>query len=100
MLGIGGEVAAAVDSAAVLHPDRAVCPLADATPAFDGNELTLANLATRSTVVHVGLEIDADAAAVGQTLFTGRGIALGAHGTSRAAAGYGHGGQESERLSA
>jgi hypothetical protein len=65
MFGIGGEVAAAVSNAAILHTDRAVCPLADSAPALDGNEATLANLATRPTVAHIGLQIDAGAAAVG-----------------------------------
>jgi hypothetical protein len=65
VFGIGGEVAAAVDSTAILHTDRAVRPLADAAPALDGNEATLANLATRPTVVQIGLQIEAAAAAVG-----------------------------------
>jgi hypothetical protein len=59
--GIRGEIAAAVDRAAKLDPDRAVRPLADAAAALDRHELTLANLATRTTVVHIGLKIDAGA---------------------------------------
>jgi hypothetical protein len=97
--GIGGEVAAAVDSAAILDPDRAVRALADAAPALDGNKLTLANLAARATVVHIGLEIDTDTAAIGQAGLTGRGVALG-RSTPRAASRDGHRGQESERLAA
>jgi hypothetical protein len=65
VLGIGGEVAAAVDRAAILHTDGAVRPLADATPAFDRDQTALADLATGPTVVQIGLKIDADAAAVG-----------------------------------
>jgi hypothetical protein len=65
VFGIGGEVAAAVDSAAILHADGAVCALADPAPAFDRDESALAQLAARSTVVQIGLEIDADASAVG-----------------------------------
>ena len=74
--GIGGEVAAAVDGAAILDTDRAVRALADSAAALDGNELALANLAARATVVHIGLEIDTDTAAVGQAGLTGRGVAL------------------------
>jgi hypothetical protein len=61
---IRGEVAAAVDSAAILDTDRAVCTLADAVSAFDWNEATLAHLAARPTVIEIGLEIDAGACAV------------------------------------
>jgi hypothetical protein len=64
MSGIGGEVAAAVDDAAILNTDRAVRALADAAPALDGNEAAFANLAAIPTVIHIGLEIDADTAAV------------------------------------
>jgi hypothetical protein len=53
MFGIGGEVTAAVDGAAILDPYRAVRALADTAPALDGNELTLAHLAARSTVIHI-----------------------------------------------
>jgi hypothetical protein len=96
---IGGEVAAAVDSAAILDTDRAVRALADPAPALDGDEFTLANLAARPTVVHVGLEIDADTAAVSQTGLTGRSVALRRY-SSRTAARHGHRGQERERLPA
>jgi hypothetical protein len=65
VLGIGGEVAAAVDSTAILHPDGAVGTLTDATPALDRNQTALADLATGPTVVQIGLKIDADATAVG-----------------------------------
>jgi len=65
MLGIRREVATTIDRAAVLDPDRAGGALADAAPALDGDEATLANLAARSTVVQIGLEIDADPTAVG-----------------------------------
>jgi hypothetical protein len=74
--GIGGEVAAAVRDAAILDTDRAVRALADAAAALNGNEPTLANLTARSTVIEVGLEIDAGTAAVSQTGLTRRGIAL------------------------
>jgi hypothetical protein len=97
--GIGGEVATAVDGAAIRDTDRAVRALADSTPALDGNEIALAYLAAGATVVHIGLEIDTDAAAVGQAGFTGRGVALG-RSTSRAAPRDGHRCQESERLAA
>ena len=76
VLRIGGEIAAAVDRAAIRHTDRAVRALADSAAALDGDELTLADLAARPTVVHIGLEIDADTAAVGQPGLTGRGVAL------------------------
>ena len=100
MFGIGGEVAAAVSDAAILHTDRAVRALADAAPALDGNEATLANLATRATVAHIGLEIDAGAGAraIREPCLTGRGVGLRGRSTSRAAADDGHRGQESERL--
>jgi hypothetical protein len=74
---IGAEIAAAVDSAAVLDPNRAVRALADSAPTLDGNELTLAHLAARATVVHIGLEIDTDTAAIGQAGPTGRSVSLG-----------------------
>jgi len=74
---IGAEIAAAVDRAAILDPDRAVRALADSAPTLHGNELTLANLAARATVVHIGLEIDTDTAAIGQAGPTRRGVALG-----------------------
>jgi len=96
---IGGEVAATIRDTAILDADRTVRALAHSAPALDGNESTLANLAARSTVVHIGLEIDADTAAVGQTVLTGRSVAL-CRSTSRAAARDGHRGQESERLPA
>jgi len=99
MTRIGGEVSAAVDRAAILDPYRAVRALADSAPALDGNEAALANLAARPTVVHIGLEIDADSSAVGQTGPTGRGVAL-RRSTPRAASGDGHRGQESDRLPA
>ncbi len=70
VFGIGGEVAAAIDSAAIRDTDRAVRALADSAPALDGNELALANLAAGATVVHIGLEIDADTAAVGEAGLT------------------------------
>jgi hypothetical protein len=65
VFGIRGEVAAAVDSAAILHTDGAVCALADPTPALDRNKPAFAHLAARPTVVQIGLDIDADASAVG-----------------------------------
>ena len=92
--GIGGEVAAAVDSAAILDTDGAVGALADSAAALDGNELTLADFAARPTVVHIRLEIDADTAAVGEPRRTGR----LRRSTSRAAARDGHRGEEGERL--
>jgi len=97
--GIGGEIAAAIDSAAKGDTDRAVRALADSAPALDGNELTLAYLAAGATVVHIGLEIDTDTTAVGQAGPTGRGVALG-RGTSRATCRDSHRGQEGERLAA
>ncbi|HEX5992125.1 MAG TPA: hypothetical protein VFY70_06110 [Thermomicrobiales bacterium] len=100
MCGIRGEVAAAVDRAAVLDPYRAVCPLADSAPALDRDEVALAHLAARPAIVHIRLEIDADTAAVGQSVLTGRSVSLRGGGTSLPAAGDGHGGQESERLPA
>jgi hypothetical protein len=96
---IGGEVTAAVLDAAILDTDRAVRALADSAPALDRNETALANLAARSTIVHIGLEIDADSSTVGQTGVTGRSVALRRY-TSRAAARHGHRGQERERLPA
>jgi hypothetical protein len=63
--GVGGEIAAAVDRAAILDSYRAVRALADAAAALDRNKLTLANLAAGSAVVHIGLKIDASTAAVG-----------------------------------
>jgi hypothetical protein len=99
VFGIGGEIAAAILDAAILDTDWAVCALADSAPALDGNEPALANLPARSTIVHIGLEIDADTAAIGQTGLTGRGIALRGS-TSRAASRDGHRGQERERLPA
>jgi hypothetical protein len=96
VFGIGGEVAAAVDSAAILDTNGAVCALADPAPALDRNEVTLAHLAARATVVQIGLEIDADAGAVGKPRLTCRSVALRGGNTSRAAADDGHGGQESE----
>ena len=102
MFGIGGEVAAAVDGAAIRHTDGAIRTLADSAPALDGNEITLANLAARPTVVQVGLEIDAGAGPgqSGEPCLTGRGIALCGRSTSRAAARDCHRGQESDRLPA
>jgi hypothetical protein len=97
--GIGGEIAAAIDSAAKGDTDRAVRALADSAPALDGNEFTLAYLAAGATVVHVGLEIDADTAAVGQAGLTGRGLAL-RRSTSGTTSRDGHRGQEGERLAA
>jgi len=76
VFGIGGEVAAAVGSAAILHTDGAVCALADPTPALDRDEITRAHLAARPAVVHVRQEVDADAAAVGKPGLTHRGVAL------------------------
>jgi hypothetical protein len=61
--GIRGEIAAAVDRAAILDPYRAVGALTDTTPALDGHELTFANLAARSTIVHIGQKIHAGARA-------------------------------------
>jgi len=94
---IGGEVAAAVSDTAILHTDGAVCPLADPAPALDGNEPTLADLAARTAVVHIRLEIDAGAATVGEPRLAGRGVALRGQGTPRAAADDSHRGQEGER---
>jgi hypothetical protein len=65
VFGIGREVAAAVHSPAILDTDGAVRALADPAPALDRDEATLAHLAARSAVVQVGLEVDADAGAVG-----------------------------------
>jgi hypothetical protein len=96
---IGAEIAATIDRAAIRNTNRAVRALADSAPTLDGNELTFANLAARSTVVHIRLEIDTDTAAVGQADPTGRGVALG-RSTCRAASRDGHRGQESECLAA
>jgi hypothetical protein len=65
VFGIGGEVAAAIDSAAILHTDGAVCALADSAPALDRDEIAFAHLAARPAVAQIGLEIDAGAGAVG-----------------------------------
>jgi len=99
MLGIGREVATTIDRAAVLDPDRAGGALADAAPALDGDEATLANLAARSTVVQIGLEIDADPTAVGQSALTGRSVGL-CRRAARTASRNGHRRQERQRLPA
>jgi hypothetical protein len=99
VFGIGGEIAAAVLDAAILDTDWAISALADPAPTLDRNETALANLAARPTIVHIGLEIDADTAAIGQTGLTGRSVALRRY-TARAAARHGHRGQERERLPA
>jgi len=64
---VTAQVPAKVDSAAILDPYRAARALADSAAALDGNEAALANLAARSTVVEIRLEIDTDTAAVGFT---------------------------------
>jgi len=95
--GIRGEVAATVDSAAVLHTDGAGCTLADSAPALDGNETALADLAACPTVVQIGLEIDADSGAVGLPRLTGGDVALRSQCPSGAAAGESHRCQKSDR---
>ena len=95
VFGIRGEIAAAVDGAAICHTDWAVRALAHAAPAFDGNESTLADLAARPTVVQIGQQIDAGAGvwAVSQPCLTRRGVGLRACGSPWAAARNGHRGR-------
>jgi hypothetical protein len=67
VLVVATQVPAKVDRAAILDANRAISPLADAAAAFDRDQSTFANLAARTAVVQVGLEIDADLAAGGLT---------------------------------